>query len=194
MIANSEKMKTKKSYPNFILSFKKGMGWGRKLLCFHRKIYLILVNFFCVFLLEHIDVFWMFLLLPAIKSKAKDRQSVTSSNWARLTNPWKLSNQIDLQDSSVYGNSKFYIHFFSLIFYKDVYLACAYIVSLADAKSFSSGTVLPLLLEVCNKIHDLKINQVSDVKVLRIRGLISEFFQAIIFHKIFETNSSFHVK
>ena len=132
MIANSEKMKTKKSYPNFILSFKKGMGWGRKLMCFHRKIYLILVNFFCVFLLEHIDVFWMFLLLPAIKSKAKDRQSVTSSNWARLTNLWKLSNQIDLQDSSVYGNSKFWgdltwliihfkihikiIHFFSLIF------------------------------------------------------------------------------
>ena len=75
---------------------KKGVGWGRKLMRFHLKIYMILFNYFCVFLLEQIDVFWMVLLLPAIKNKkiiqnkSEDRQSVTSSSWARLTNPWKL--------------------------------------------------------------------------------------------------------
>ena len=151
MIANSQKWKwkgpilfwfppqifLKNSSPNhffwnFVLSIKKEIGGRRKLMCFYRKIYVILVNSFCVFLLEHIDVFWMFLLLPAIKNKTKDRKSVTSSNWVRLRNPWKLSNQKDLQDSSVYGNSKFWggltwliihfkmhikiIHFFSLIF------------------------------------------------------------------------------
>ena len=44
------------------------MGEGRKL-CFQLKIYVIFFNSFCVFLLEHIDVFGMFLLLPAIKNK-----------------------------------------------------------------------------------------------------------------------------
>ena len=38
-------------------------------MCFHLKVYVILFNSFCVFLLEHIDAFGMFLLLPAIKSK-----------------------------------------------------------------------------------------------------------------------------
>ena len=36
-------------------------------------------------------------------------------------------------------------HFISFIFYKDVYLVYAYIVILTDVKSFTSGTVLPLL-------------------------------------------------
>ena len=55
-------------------------------MCFHLKIYLILFNSFCMFWLEHIDVFLMFLLLLAIKNKTiiqnktEDRQSVTSSN------------------------------------------------------------------------------------------------------------------
>ena len=89
MIANSEKMKMKKSHlilvspTDFLKKFlplpyfletlssplKKGVGGGRKLMCFHLKIYVILYNSFCVFLLEHIDVFGMFLLLPAIKNK-----------------------------------------------------------------------------------------------------------------------------
>ena len=64
-------------------------------MCFHLKIY-VLCNSFCVFLLERIDVFWMFLVLPAIKNKTiiknktEDRQSVTYSSWARLTKAWKL--------------------------------------------------------------------------------------------------------
>ena len=46
------------------------MGGGRKIMCFHLKIYVILFNFFCVFLLEHIiDFFGMFLLLLAIKNE-----------------------------------------------------------------------------------------------------------------------------
>ena len=75
---------------------KKGVGGDRKLMCFRLKIYVILFNSFCVFLSEHIDAFWMFLLLPAIKNKTiiqnktEDRQSGRSSSWARLTNPWKL--------------------------------------------------------------------------------------------------------
>ena len=55
----------------------------------------------------------MFLLQPAIKyktiiqTKTEDRQSVTSSNWTRLTNPRKhFSRQINQQDSSVSENSK----------------------------------------------------------------------------------------
>ena len=117
MIANSEKMKMKKSHlilvspTDFLKKFlplpyfletlssplKKGVGGGRKLMCFHLKIYVILFNSSCVFLLEHIDVFWIFLLLPTIKNKTiiqnktEDRQSVTSSSWARLTNPLQLS-------------------------------------------------------------------------------------------------------
>ena len=35
---------------------------------FHLKVYVILFNSFCVFLLVHIDVFLMFLLLLAIKN------------------------------------------------------------------------------------------------------------------------------
>ena len=73
------------SFGNFFLPFKKkGVGGDRKLICFHLKIYVILFNSFCLFLSEHIDVFWMF-LLPTVKSKTviqnkkKDRQSVASS-------------------------------------------------------------------------------------------------------------------
>ena len=79
IIANSENMKMKKLYlilfsptdflkkflplPNFLetlsYSLKKGMGGGRKLMCFHLKINVILFNSFCAlfFLLEHIEVF-----------------------------------------------------------------------------------------------------------------------------------------
>ena len=104
MIANSGKMKMRKSHlilvsftdflrrslplPNLLETFsfplKKGVGGDRKLMHFHLKIYVILFNSFCVFLLEHIDVFLMFLLLPAIKNKTiiqnktEDRQSVAS--------------------------------------------------------------------------------------------------------------------
>ena len=71
MTANGEKMKMKKPYAilvsptdflknlsptqffwNFILPCKKGLGRGRKLMCFYLKIYVILFNSFCVFLLE----------------------------------------------------------------------------------------------------------------------------------------------
>ena len=68
-----------------------------------------------MFLLEHVfDVFRMFLLLPAIKNKTiiqnktEDRQSVTSFNWARQQTHRNVSNQINLPDSSVSGNSKFW--------------------------------------------------------------------------------------
>ena len=71
MIANSEKMKVKKSYPilvstpiqffrNFILPWGVGGGGGGgggELMCFHLKVYAILFNSFCVFLLEHVNVF-----------------------------------------------------------------------------------------------------------------------------------------
>ena len=76
MIANSEKMKMKRSYhilvsstdflkkflarTNFfetLSSLKKGVGEGRKVMPFHLKVYVILFNSFCVFFLEHIDVF-----------------------------------------------------------------------------------------------------------------------------------------
>ena len=115
MIDSSEKTKMKKFYlilvspPDFLISFlllpifwhvilpsKKGVGRGEKLMCFHLRIFLKLFNSSCVFLLEHIDVFWMFLLLPAIKNKTviqnktEDRQSITSSNWVRLTNLYKV--------------------------------------------------------------------------------------------------------
>ena len=75
VIANSEKMKMKRFHPilvsptDFFKKFlplhnvletlsaplKKTVGGGRKLMCFHLKIYVILFNFFCVFLFEHID-------------------------------------------------------------------------------------------------------------------------------------------
>ena len=67
-------------------------------MCFHLKIYVILFKSFCVFLLEHIDVFSMLLLLPNIKNKTilqnktEDRQLATSSNRVRMR---------------FYGNSKF---------------------------------------------------------------------------------------
>ena len=115
MVADSAKMKMKIYHPilvsptNFLKKFlplanffetlssslKRWVGGGRKL-CFHLKIYLKLFNSFCVFLLEHIGFFWMFLLLLAItmntiiQNKREDRQSVTSFSWARLTRPWKL--------------------------------------------------------------------------------------------------------
>ena len=72
------------------------MGEDRKLMSFHLKIYVILFNSFSMCLLDHIDVFLMFLLLPVIKNKTiiqnktEDRKSVTSYNWARLAIPWKL--------------------------------------------------------------------------------------------------------
>ena len=114
MIANSEKMKMKKSHlilifptdfltkflplPNFLETFssplEKGVGGGDgKPTWFHLKIYVILFNSFCVFLLEHIYVFWLFLLLPAIKNKTiiqnktEDRQSVASSQLSEMTKP-----------------------------------------------------------------------------------------------------------
>ena len=113
MIANSEKTKMKKSHlilvsptdfltkflplPNFLETFsspfKKEVGGDRKLMCFHLKIYEILFNSFCVFLLEHIDVFSMLLLLPVIKNKTiiqnktEDRQSVASSQLSETNKP-----------------------------------------------------------------------------------------------------------
>ena len=80
MIANSEKMKMKKShlilvYPrDFLKQFlplpkfletlssplKKGVEGDRKLMFFHLKIYVILFNSFFVFFLVHIDVFECF--------------------------------------------------------------------------------------------------------------------------------------
>ena len=89
IIANSNKIKMKKSYPilalpqvllknspptpqsfrNFILPFKKEVGDGRKLMCFHLKTSAILFNSFCVFFLEHIDIFWMFLNNNTEKNK-----------------------------------------------------------------------------------------------------------------------------
>ena len=85
MIANSEKIKMK-SFHSILLSR-------------HRYFFPIFWKLYprlCVLLLEHIDVFWMFLLLPVIKNKAiiqnktENRQLITSSSWSSLTNPWKL--------------------------------------------------------------------------------------------------------
>ena len=88
------------------------MGEGRKL-CFQLKIYVIFFNSFCVFLLEHIDVLGMFLLLPAIKNKTiignktEDRQYQSHPPVERgLQTRGNFSIQINLQDSSVSGNSK----------------------------------------------------------------------------------------
>ena len=87
MIANSEKMKMKKFHPILVSptdflkkifplayfietlssTLKKWVGGGKKLMCFHLKVYVILFDSFCMFLLEHIDVFWMFLLLVGHK-------------------------------------------------------------------------------------------------------------------------------
>ena len=67
-------------------SLKKGVEGGRKLMCFHLKICVILFNSFCVFLLGHIDIVLMFLLLPVtknktiIQNKTEGRQSATSSS------------------------------------------------------------------------------------------------------------------
>ena len=134
MIVNSEKKKMeKKSYtifvsptdslknftptqlfPNFILRFKQGAGGGRKLMPFHLKIYVILFNSIYVFLLEHIDVFWMFLLLPAIKNKKQYRmkQNIGNQSYPKIERDQKthgnFSNQINLQESLVSGNSKFW--------------------------------------------------------------------------------------
>ena len=117
MIANSEKMKIKKSHlilvspsnflkqflplPNFLETLysplKKGVGEDGKLMFFHLKIYVILFNSFCVFLLEHTDVFWMFLLLPAIKNKTiiQNKQKINNPSHPPVeqdytTNQWKL--------------------------------------------------------------------------------------------------------
>ena len=76
MIGNSEKMNIKKShlicvsptdFPKKFLPLlyfletlfsplKKGVRGGRKLMRSHPEIYVILFNFSCVFLLEHIDI------------------------------------------------------------------------------------------------------------------------------------------
>ena len=130
-------------------------------MCFHLKIYLILFNSFCMFWLEHIDVFLMFLLLLAIKNKTiiqnktEDRQSVTSSNWARRTNPRQLfkpnkpTRQLsfwEIQKFEVVWHYWLYTSkYINLIFYKDAYLVYAYTVIMTNAKSFSPSTVLPLL-------------------------------------------------
>ena len=99
LVSPTDFLKTFLPLPIFwhvILPSKKGMGGGEKLMCFHLRIYLKLFNSSCVFLLEHIDVFWMFLLLSAIKNKTiiqnktEDWHSVTSSNWVRLTNLYKV--------------------------------------------------------------------------------------------------------
>ena len=132
-------------------------------MCFHLKIYVILFNSFCVFLLEHIDIFWMLLLLLAtenntiMQNEKEDRESVTSSSWVRLANPWKLFKQ-------TYKTAQFLgIQYFEMVYYywlytskytswscislalffkKDAYQVCLYIVILKDAQSFPLGTVL----------------------------------------------------
>ena len=131
-------------------------GGGKKIMCFHLKIYVMLFNSFCVFLLEHIDAFWMFLQLPAIKNntiiqnKEEDRISVTSSSWARLTNAWKLFKPNKPTRQLSFWEFKI-LRLFTIIdyIYTSKYTSRSYkfhySLILTDAKSFSPGTVLPLL-------------------------------------------------
>ena len=117
-------------------------------MCFHLKIYVILFNSFCVFLLEHIDVFSTLLLLPDIKNKTilqnktEDRQLDHILQQSENESLWEFKI---LRQFNIINSHFKIIHFISLVFYKDAYLACGYIVILTDAKSFSSGTDLPLL-------------------------------------------------
>ena len=148
------------------------MGGDWKLIYFHLKIYAILFNSFCAFLLEQTDVFGMFLLLPTIKKKKKkkiienkteDRQSVTSLQLKRdLTNPWKLFKPNKPTTHLSFWEFKI-LRWFAIIdytlqnrlqdhtlhlasFFTTSYLVCPYYnYSIADAKCFSPGTLLPLL-------------------------------------------------
>ena len=128
-------------FGNFILVFKKKwVGGGRKLMRFHIKVYVILFNSFCVFLLENIDVLLVLSIKnnTIIQNKTGDRQSITSSSWARLTNPWKLfkSNKPTRQLS--FWEFKI-LRWFTII---DAYEVGLYVVVLTDVESFSPGTVL----------------------------------------------------
>ena len=98
MIVSSEKMKMKKSHPilfsftefikkifslhNFLETLssllKKEVREGRKRMYFYLKIYVILFNTFCVFLLENAGVFWMFLMFSISLIFYKDVYKVGS--------------------------------------------------------------------------------------------------------------------
>ena len=73
LISRTDVLKTLLPLPSFLETFssplKKGVGGGRKLVCFNLNIYVILFNSIYVLLLEYTDIFRMFLLLPAIKIK-----------------------------------------------------------------------------------------------------------------------------
>ena len=127
-----------------------------------------------------------------IQNKREDRQSVTSSSWVRLTNPWKLfkpnkpPRQLRFWEFKILRwftiinySIHFKIHFkimysISLIFNKDTYQDGFYVVILIDAQSFSSGTDRRLQQDSWLK------NNPSDVKILKMRRLICKFFPATL--------------
>ena len=139
------------------------MGGDRKLMFFHLEIYVILFNSFCLFLLEHIDVFWMFLLLPATKNKTiiQNKQKINNQSHPPverdyITNQWKLfkpnrtTRQLSFCEFKIFRtlqqNHTLALFIIRLDFYyKYAYLGVPYIVILTDSESFSPGTVLPSL-------------------------------------------------
>ena len=131
---NSEKMKMKKFDPILVSPYRFSEKKISPYLNFwklypplwkkiHLKIYMILFRSFSV-VIEHIEVFWMFLLRPAIKNNNNidTSHSPVERDWQVHGN---FSNQVNLQDSSVSGLQVLIIdfeihfkiiHFISLIF------------------------------------------------------------------------------
>ena len=86
-------------FPVFILFFKKGGGLVETM-CIHLQIYEIIFVLFCMFLLEHFDVFCMFLLLsvfdmvfvrifPHFYNQIKYKSGISILP-TRMKKPWKL--------------------------------------------------------------------------------------------------------
>ena len=94
----------------------------------HLKIYMILFRSFSV-VIEHIEVFWMVLLLPAIKNgnNIDTSHSPVERDWQVHGN---FSNQVNLQDSSVSGNSKFWGGLQLLIIHFEIHFKIIYFISL----------------------------------------------------------------
>ena len=132
-------------YTSFTSSKK---GWKRvENYVYLSKMYVIKSDFFCVFLLEHLDVFLMFILLPAMldmffssqelpilwPNKAGDGHCIPSSHRVRITNQWnsfkpnKPKRQLiywevkslgDLQLLAIHSK----IHFRTILHYPHFYL------------------------------------------------------------------------
>ena len=139
--------------------------------------YVIIFDSFCELLLEDFEMFLELRSLLSTK-KTEYRQQIPFSHREQQTHE-TFSNQINVNDSSVLGKSKFYgvvqnywlctsKYFISLIFYKEACLVRAYmiyaILTIPQPSSQFKHFFLQVLfyhycthqssLEVCNKIHD----------------------------------------